>query len=140
MKAICWGCQVALHGGKTKAETRERAIANKWTRLCFTGGRYLGYCPECAEKNEADEEYKELWGFKFVEIPDEDKLSLNAFEINVSRAGKHVFATHARSCKNREDAIALMKLLVKKFRASEGYSCELTGYSESAHLVASTTK
>ena len=43
------------------------------------------------------------------------------YEINVSRNGKHIFATHQRSCTSSYDLNILVPLFEAKFPDSEGY-------------------
>ena len=42
-------------------------------------------------------------------------------EFNIALNGKHLFATHKRSCTNSEKAKALNEILQEKFPLSEGY-------------------
>lgn len=43
------------------------------------------------------------------------------YEINISRGGKHVFATNPRSCTSGYDLEKLVPLLAEKFPSSDGY-------------------
>lgn len=47
------------------------------------------------------------------------------YEVNVSRNGIHVFATHERSLVSLEKARAVRDLLREKFPQSEGYEVQL---------------
>jgi len=42
-------------------------------------------------------------------------------EFNISLNGKHLFATHERSCRDSDKANTLKEILVVKFPESEGY-------------------
>lgn len=73
---------------------------------------------------------------KTLEIPEVTPVSMHLFEINVAKNGKHLFATHQRSLKTKEDAMDLFAVLSKKFPKSKGYSVCLTGYHEAAFGIA----
>jgi len=51
------------------------------------------------------------------------------YEINVSKDGDHLFATHERSLQSRRETRELLKLLKQKFPESEGYKLQVTGMS-----------
>lgn len=48
------------------------------------------------------------------------------YEINVSKDGRHMFATHPRSLQDEERALKCLKLMRKKFPVSEGYNVSMT--------------
>lgn len=48
------------------------------------------------------------------------------FEINVSKNGRHYFATHERSIVNQEQCSVLFEEFTKKFPAKEGYEISVT--------------
>ncbi len=48
------------------------------------------------------------------------------YEFNVSKNGKHVFATADRSAITASEAVKLNELLTTKFPSSEGYDIEMT--------------
>lgn len=48
------------------------------------------------------------------------------YEINVALNGKHLFATHERSCVTNLQVREVYKHLSKKFPASEGYELSVT--------------
>jgi hypothetical protein len=48
------------------------------------------------------------------------------YDINVSKNGIHLFATHPRSLVNEDDAKELAVLLRSKFPVSEGYDVSVT--------------
>lgn len=47
------------------------------------------------------------------------------YEINVSFEGRHWFATHERSIKDRAEALAKFADMVKRFPACEGFRVDL---------------
>lgn len=49
-----------------------------------------------------------------------------SFEFNISCQGAHFFATHARSCTDRQDAYKLYAVLSEKFPKSEGFEISCT--------------
>lgn len=51
------------------------------------------------------------------------------YEINVSKNGKHYFATHPRSLTYSDDAIQALKDFRARFPESEGFLCICTEYS-----------
>ena len=50
------------------------------------------------------------------------------YEINVAYHGKHLFATHQRSCRDSFSAEALYRIFAEKFPATDGYSIDVTEY------------
>lgn len=48
------------------------------------------------------------------------------YEINVSRFGKHLFATHERSLTNSESAMMVLRMIVNRFPESEGFKVLIT--------------
>ena len=60
-----------------------------------------------------------------------------SYEINVSKNGRHVFATHERSLDGLEsEAVALFELFREKFPASEGYAITLRKFRNSSEEIA----
>ena len=57
------------------------------------------------------------------------------YEINVSRHGVHVFATHERSVKNSVECAALMHVLVQKFPKAEGYAIDVSRWTHTGEPV-----
>ena len=53
-------------------------------------------------------------------------MNTTKFEINVSKNGTHVFATHERSIFNVDDLIEKYGVLVAAFPKSKGYSVDVT--------------
>jgi hypothetical protein len=53
-------------------------------------------------------------------------MTQNHFEINISRNGRHFFATHERSCKTEAEFLALVPILKLKFPESEGYEIQVS--------------
>ena len=52
------------------------------------------------------------------------------YEINVSKAGRHLFATHARSCQNDAEARKVYRVIVEKFPKAEGYNVTVLCHEE----------
>lgn len=48
------------------------------------------------------------------------------YEINVSKNGKHLFATHERSLTNTDSAMMVLRIILNKFPESEGYKVLIT--------------
>jgi len=48
------------------------------------------------------------------------------FEINVARAGQHLFATHERSLKDEFALFSLLALFAQKFPRREGFEISAT--------------
>jgi hypothetical protein len=57
------------------------------------------------------------------------------FEINISKNGKHFFATAKRSCTDSIKAYEVLKELAARFPDSEGYAITLTKYSTSGRTL-----
>jgi len=48
------------------------------------------------------------------------------YDINISKNGKHLFASHERSLQSEDEFLTVLAVLIKKFPDSEGY--EITAY------------
>jgi hypothetical protein len=59
-----------------------------------------------------------------------------AYEINVSLNGSHYFATHERSLRDSEKAVAMAQHFQKLFPASAGYEVTLAHYTHAGTVVA----
>jgi hypothetical protein len=57
------------------------------------------------------------------------------YEINVSKDGNHLFATHERSLDNKYDADDLYTLFLSKFPAKEGYKLQMTKWEKIGHEI-----
>lgn len=57
------------------------------------------------------------------------------YEINVSRFGKHLFATHERSITSQGKAMEIKELFDEKFPASEGYHVTVTKWEKKGEFV-----
>lgn len=53
------------------------------------------------------------------------------YEINVSLNGSHLFATHERSCRDKEPTKKLVELFREKFPETEGYKVDCTYWAAS---------
>ena len=49
-----------------------------------------------------------------------------SYEINVSKDGNHLFATHERSTRHEVETVKLTELFVEKFPESEGYKISVS--------------
>lgn len=50
------------------------------------------------------------------------------YEINVSQNGKHLFATHERSCRSLEECKTVLSEIVKRFPKEDGFSVTINRY------------
>lgn len=50
------------------------------------------------------------------------------YEFNISFRGKHLFATHERSCKTEDQAAVLYNLFSDYFRTDDGYHISVTKF------------
>jgi hypothetical protein len=57
------------------------------------------------------------------------------FEINVSLNGKHMFATHRRSCTSRDQVRHLFGLFQVKFPEADGYRISVTQFDEAGRFI-----
>lgn len=57
------------------------------------------------------------------------------YEINVSRYGRHFFATHERSISTRHQLAEALHIFEEKFPESEGYKITVTRYETIGHIV-----
>jgi hypothetical protein len=57
------------------------------------------------------------------------------YEINVSKNGKHLFATHERSLERRFEVLTVYNLFVQKFPVSEGYTISVSGWSNTGIIL-----
>jgi len=60
------------------------------------------------------------------------------YEINVSKNGKHFFATHERSLTNLIKTSAALEVFRKVFPSEEGYDLRVTRYETHGYEVAFT--
>lgn len=51
-----------------------------------------------------------------------------SYEFNISKNGKHVFATHERSCNDQHKALELWQMFEQRFPESEGYKVTCTEF------------
>lgn len=52
------------------------------------------------------------------------------YEINVALGSSHLFATHARSIRSREELEKVFRVFVEKFPAAEGYEFHITKWDQ----------
>ena len=52
------------------------------------------------------------------------------YEINVSKDGRHLFATAKRSLTNKEEMLDCLEIFKQKFPVEEGYGIRVTGRVE----------
>ena len=57
------------------------------------------------------------------------------YEINISFNGNHLFATHKRSLRSKDEMIEAYKHLEKKFLKEDGYSITITQWEEIGYPV-----
>lgn len=57
------------------------------------------------------------------------------YELNVSKDGQHVFATHPRSVTTEREAARLYVLFTQAFPESDGFKTDCTEYSETGVRV-----
>lgn len=50
------------------------------------------------------------------------------YEINISKDGKHFFATATRSIQDKEDLKKVLPVLTEAFKAVDGYEISVTHY------------
>lgn len=60
------------------------------------------------------------------------------YELNVSRDGKHFFATHERSLTDFDSAMKMFVFFKMTFPASDGFEVTLTRWEERGTEVATT--
>jgi len=60
------------------------------------------------------------------------------YEINVSKDGVHLFATHERSLQENEKALALFKEFQFKFPSIEGYKLQMYKYEDVGRFICGT--
>lgn len=58
---------------------------------------------------------------------------MSHYEINVSLNGSHLFATHERSCRDKQPTKDLVDLFREKFPESQGYKVDCTYYESVGH-------
>lgn len=66
---------------------------------------------------------------KAVRLKRNYKTMQTYYDINVSKNGKHLFATHERSVNTISDLRKVAPIIKEKFPESEGYAVSITYYS-----------
>ncbi|HDR7263713.1 hypothetical protein [Bacillus sp. CH_203] len=57
------------------------------------------------------------------------------YEINISKDGKHFFATSERSVDMQSTLESILKVFVEKFPESEGYKINVTNYQTVGKII-----
>ena len=72
---------------------------------------------------------------EFFKALDDENVCAHHYSINVSRYGRHFFATTDHSLMTERDTRAMMEIFVEKFPKSEGYEIMINAHIEYAHYV-----
>jgi hypothetical protein len=57
------------------------------------------------------------------------------YEINVSLNGRHLFATHERSCRSIEEVKRVLEEITKRFPKEEGFAITIHRYDNSGQQI-----
>jgi hypothetical protein len=57
------------------------------------------------------------------------------YEINVSLNGRHLFATHERSCRSIEEVKRVLEEVTKRFPVGEGFAITIHRYENAGKMV-----
>lgn len=57
------------------------------------------------------------------------------YEINVSQNGRHLFATHERSCRSFEECKAVLTEIMQRFPKEEGFDVKIFRYDNTGQEI-----